>query len=103
MRKRHKAADDGRWTFLWREAFRAINLGWELALPIFGGVLAGHYLDRWLDTGYTFTLGLLTLGVAAGFYNVWHFHRSMETAEQQMQDKERAQEDQQADAKKDGK
>jgi F0F1-type ATP synthase assembly protein I len=100
--KRRNKEDEGRWAFLWRDAFRAINLGWELALPIFGGVLAGHYLDRWLGTGYTFTLGLLTLGVAAGFYNIWHFHRGMEAAEQQMKDKERAQEDQRSSAKKNG-
>jgi len=33
-------------------------------------VLLGHFLDRWLDTGYVFTLGLLLLGVFTGFYNV---------------------------------
>lgn len=56
-----------------REGMRAMALGWELAVPIFGGVLLGHYLDRWLDTGYTFTLGLLMLGVFIGFHNIWRF------------------------------
>jgi len=46
------------------------SLGWDLALPIFGGALLGHLLDRWLETGYAFTLGLLVLGVFTGFYNV---------------------------------
>jgi F0F1-type ATP synthase assembly protein I len=55
---------------IWREALRATSLGWDLALPIFGGVLVGYLLDRALSTTYVFTLGLLFLGIAAGFYNV---------------------------------
>jgi len=60
----------------WRTALQATTLGWELALPIFGGVLLGYYLDRHWETGHIFTLGLLVVGIAAGFYNVlrrvWH-------------------------------
>jgi F0F1-type ATP synthase assembly protein I len=59
--------DDGA---IWREALRATSLGWDLALPIFGGVLGGYLADRALDTRYVFTLGLLLLGIVAGFYNV---------------------------------
>ncbi len=55
---------------VWSTALAATSLGWDLALPIFGGVLLGHFLDRWLDTGYAFTLGLLILGIVTGFYNV---------------------------------
>ena len=55
---------------LWRLALRATSLGWELALPIFGGVLIGYLLDRLLGTRYVMTLGFLMLGIAAGFYNV---------------------------------
>ena len=58
------------WGAAWREALAATSLGWDLALPIFGGVLLGHLLDRQLDTGYVFTLGLLVLGIGTGFYNV---------------------------------
>ncbi len=65
--------NDDLWRVLWREALTATTLGWELALPIFGGVLAGYFLDRTLDTGYVFTLGLLLLGIVGGFYNVWRF------------------------------
>ena len=28
------------------EGLRASSLGWELALPIFIGVLLGHYVDK---------------------------------------------------------
>jgi F0F1-type ATP synthase assembly protein I len=59
--------DDGE---IWREALRATSLGWDLALPIFAGVLLGYVLDRALGTTYIFTLGLLFLGIGTGFYNV---------------------------------
>lgn len=71
------------WLTLWREAFTAMSLGWELAVPIFAGVLLGHALDRWLATGHVFTLGLLGLGVYAGFYNLWRFHKRFEARERQ--------------------
>ncbi len=63
---------------LWREALRAISLGWDLALPIFGGVLLGQLLDRWLGTGHIFTLGLLMLGISVGYYNVARFVRRID-------------------------
>ena len=65
-----KKNDRGDWKAAWRDALVAPSLGWDLALPIFGGVLLGHMLDRRLDTGYALTLGLLLLGVFTGFYNV---------------------------------
>jgi predicted F0F1-ATPase subunit len=55
---------------IWREALRATSLGWDLALPIFGGVLIGYLLDSLLGTRYVFTLSLLILGIATGYYNV---------------------------------
>jgi ATP synthase protein I len=85
--------ENGMWATLWREALTALSLGWDLALPIFGGVLAGYWLDRWLGTGHIFTLGLLVLGVAIGYYNVARFiqrlHRqSGQTNHQEEEDKE---------------
>jgi F0F1-type ATP synthase assembly protein I len=65
--KRHRQTI---WGSAWREALVATSLGWDLALPIFGGALLGHLLDRRLDTGYVFTLGLIVLGIFTGFYNV---------------------------------
>ena len=61
------------WGDLWREALVALSLGWELALPIFAGVLIGHFLDRWLGTGLDFTLGLLVLGIGLGYYSLARF------------------------------
>jgi ATP synthase protein I len=62
--------DRSSWGSFWREAMMAMSLGWELAVPIFVGVLLGHLLDRWLGTRYIFTIGLLVAGIAAGYYSV---------------------------------
>jgi len=83
-----KRNDQGFWGPLWREAMVAMSLGWDLAVPIFGGVLLGHFLDRWLGTGYVFTLGLLMLGVATGYYNVARFIQRVEIRERQLADRE---------------
>ncbi len=53
-----------------REGLGVLSIGWDLALPIVGGVLLGHFLDQWLGSGYTFTLGLLVLGVMIGYFNL---------------------------------
>jgi predicted F0F1-ATPase subunit len=74
-----KGDDDSR--AAWRDALAASSLGWELALPIFGGVLLGHLLDRRFDTGYVFTLGLLVLGIGTGFYNLVRSIQRLEARE----------------------
>ncbi|MEA3308139.1 MAG: AtpZ/AtpI family protein [Chloroflexota bacterium] len=56
----------------------ATSLGWDLALPIFGGVLGGHYLDLRWGTQPALTLGLLLLGIVIGFLNIWRFVRRLE-------------------------
>ena len=80
-----KGKNDRSWVrLLAQEAYRASSLGWELALPIFLGVLIGHLLDRWLDTGYIFTMGLLVFGIFAGFYSIFRFNRWLEIRERQL-------------------
>ena len=69
------------WRDAWRDALALTSLGWDLALPIFGGVLLGHLLDRRLGTGYVFTLGLLVLGIITGFYNVARSIQRLEARE----------------------
>lgn len=63
-----------------------MSLGWELALPIFAGVLLGHFLDRWLDTGLTFTLGLLVLGIGLSYYNLARFIRRVDRRDRPPED-----------------
>jgi len=48
------------------------SLGWELALPIFGGVFLGYHIDRVLARSqYLFTVLLLILGIIIGYYNLY--------------------------------
>ncbi len=70
-----KRREDG---YVWSEALRASTLGWELALPIFGGVLLGYFLDGQFGTQPVFTVGLLFFGVVAGFYSLWRYGRRLD-------------------------
>jgi len=70
QRKAKRKASNRVWRATWRQALAALTIGWDLALPIFGGVLLGHHLDRRWGGGYTFTIGLLVLGLVVGVYNV---------------------------------
>jgi len=47
------------------------SLGFELAIPIFGGVLFGYHLDRMSPSNYTFTLVFLIIGIVIGYYNLY--------------------------------
>jgi predicted F0F1-ATPase subunit len=73
-----KKDEENFWASMWREALLATTLGWDLAIPIFGGVLIGYFLDQWLDTGHIFTLGLLSAGIFAGYYNLWRTIRRLD-------------------------
>jgi predicted F0F1-ATPase subunit len=55
----------------WIKDFNFISLGWELALPIFGGAFLGYQIDKYFGAQYTFTLILLALGVIAGYYSLY--------------------------------
>ena len=78
-----KANNQSQRSAVWRSAMTMTSLGWDLALPIFGGVLLGHLLDRRLGTRYIFTLGLLMAGIFTGFYNVFRSIQRIEAREQQ--------------------
>ena len=65
----------------WQTDFSAMSLGWELVLPIFMGTVGGYFLDRWLGTRYVCVLGLMLVGVVAGFYNVWRSVQRIEARE----------------------
>ncbi len=73
---------------VWQTALLSMSLGWDLALPIFAGVLAGHFLDRKLGTGYVFTVGLLLFGIFAGFYNMMRTARRVEEKQRHYSKKE---------------
>ena len=52
-------------------AVQATTLGWNLVIPIVGGVLLGRYLDELFDKELTWTLSLLVLGVIVSFNNLY--------------------------------
>jgi len=63
---------------LLHEGFGVLTIGWDLGIPIVGGVLGGYALDRWLGTGHIFTLGLLVLGVIGAYYNLSRIIRELD-------------------------
>lgn len=85
--------ENGDWAALWREAMVAMSLGWDLAVPIFGGVLLGYFLDRLLGTRYVFTLGLLVLGIGVAYYNLARFIRRTDRAEKEREERRERGED----------
>mgnify|MGYP002636826717 CR=1 FL=1 len=56
---------------LWRTVAQVGTLGWLLALPPVLGAFLGHLLDMRLQTGITWALGLLFMGLLAGAYFFW--------------------------------
>lgn len=89
---RQNDEENGGWGSIWREAMVAMSLGWDLAVPIFGGVLLGYALDRFLGTRYIFTLGLLFLGVFVAYYNLARFIRRTDRADREREERKRKRE-----------
>ena len=71
MSKPERDRDKERSKF-WQLAVTMASLGWSLVLPIVGGAFLGHYLDQITDQGVKWTVGLLFLGVALAFYNLYY-------------------------------
>jgi ATP synthase protein I len=46
-------------------------LGWTIVIPTLIGLFVGRWLDRTLDSGIFWTLGLLVLGLAIGCTLAW--------------------------------
>jgi ATP synthase protein I len=49
----------------------ASTVGIAMVLAVFGCLLLGVYLDKKFDSGYTFTVIFLMIGIAAGFRNLY--------------------------------
>jgi len=49
------------------------GIGWELALPIVGGIYLGYRLDQHLGSQYIFTLSFLVLGIFTGYYSLYKY------------------------------
>jgi F0F1-type ATP synthase assembly protein I len=57
----------------WRLAATMLGLIWNLVIPIVGGVLLGRYLGMRLGHSEAWMVGLLFVGVAVSFYNLYRF------------------------------
>ena len=69
------------------------TLAWNLVIPIVGGVLLGHYIDKKSDSGVTWTMSLLVLGILIAFSNLYnlyieHSHRPVEEDDNKNTDEE---------------
>ena len=73
---------------IWRTALSAINLGWEMALPIFLGVLLGNYLDKLTDSRYNLTISMLVFGIFISFYNYARLIKKLEEEDDRHNDDE---------------
>ncbi|TPV96305.1 MAG: AtpZ/AtpI family protein [Myxococcales bacterium FL481] len=56
---------------LWQQVARVGTLGWMIVLPLAGGMLLGHLLDRRLGTGVRFALAMMMCGLFAGGVSLW--------------------------------
>jgi predicted F0F1-ATPase subunit len=65
----------------WALVAQASMLGWNLIVPIVGGVLLGRYLDDKLGNEFTWTLSLLLGGVAVAFNNLYAMYVENSDAE----------------------
>jgi predicted F0F1-ATPase subunit len=65
----------------WRLAAQATTLGWNLVVPIVGGVLLGRYLDDMFHKEFTWTLSLLLMGVAVAFNNLYAMYSEQRNVE----------------------
>jgi hypothetical protein len=68
----NKPLYDGEASRFWRLVAIMLSLGWNLVLPIVGGVLLGSFLDGRAGGGFAWTIGLLFTGVAVSLYNLYH-------------------------------
>jgi len=57
----------------WKNVGAAGSLGFTLVASTFLGLAVGYFLDKWLDTAPSFTIGLLCFGIGTGFFNMIYF------------------------------
>lgn len=54
-----------------RNSSSAMRAGTEMVSAIIVGVVFGYWIDRWLGTAPGFMIGMMFLGFAAGFANIY--------------------------------
>lgn len=48
-------------------------VGWSIAIPTLLAIALGVYLDKKLDSNFSWTLTLIFVGVIIGSLNTWHW------------------------------
>lgn len=48
-------------------------VGWAVTLPTLMGIALGLWVDRQVDSPYSWTLMLLAVGLALGCWNAWYW------------------------------
>ena len=48
-------------------------IGWAVAVPTLLGVALGVWLDSLTETGVSWTLTMMALGLVVGIFNAWHW------------------------------
>lgn len=69
------------------------TLSWNLVIPIVGGVLLGHFIDKRNESGATWTLSLLVLGILISFSNLYNIYIEHSRQAKENDDKENADEE----------
>jgi ATP synthase protein I len=77
VRKESKEDKEGRSKFLTMISL-ASGLGFSISLPIAGGALLGHFLDRKFGTTPRMTLSLIFLGLMIGVANIYFIMKESE-------------------------
>ena len=69
-RRRHRHEAD-RTVWQWLGMFGLV--GWAVAIPTLCGIALGWWIDRGWESGISWTLNLLVIGVVLGCWNAWHW------------------------------
>lgn len=64
----------------WEIARLSSQIGFQIALPIAGGTLAGSFLDKKLGSAPIFTLVFLLAGIVLAFWSVFKKIKEIEDA-----------------------
>ena len=76
-KEKPKKEEEGRSKFLTMISL-ASGLGFSISLPIAGGALLGHFLDRKFGTTPRMTLSLIFLGLMIGVANIYFIMKESE-------------------------
>ncbi|WP_255763974.1 AtpZ/AtpI family protein [Jeotgalibaca sp. MA1X17-3] len=69
--KKLKSKEDGKEIMFGLGLFGIV--GWSIAVPTLLGIALGTYLDKKVETSFSWTLTLIFVGVIVGAFNTWRW------------------------------